>query len=72
MEEKIGTLPPRELDSFSTLVGAQFDYNRGILNPGTNMGLIYVEMTDFDTPGRRNGLEVLKEAREVGRDAVTK
>jgi len=65
VEEKIGTLPPQELDSFSTLVGAQFDYDRGIVNPGTNMGQLYVELTDFDTPGRRNGFEVLKEARSL-------
>ena len=39
------------------------DYDRGIMNPGSNLGQVYVEMTNFDAPGRRNGFEVVKEAR---------
>ncbi len=64
VEKEVAKLSPADLDSFSTLVGAQFDYHRGIMNPGTNLGQIYVELKDFDAPGRRNGFLVLKELRD--------
>ena len=64
LEEKVADLPKEDLSSFSSIVGAQLNYDTGILTSGSNRGQIYAELTDFEVLGRRNGFDVLRDMRQ--------
>ncbi len=56
-------LPPADLDAFTTLVGGQIDPNTGRMKVGENLAQVFFELSEFETPGRRNGFVVADEVR---------
>ena len=64
IENRAELLPPDDWNAIVSLVGLQLDPQTGRPKIGKNLGQVYVELEDFDSPLRRNGYEVLREMRE--------
>jgi multidrug efflux pump subunit AcrB len=58
-------LPKADLDAYVTLVGGQIDPATGRVKVGENLGQVYFELSEFETPGRRNGFVVADEVRDA-------
>lgn len=57
-------LPISDVNAMVSLVGSHFDISTGRVSGGSNLGMIYFELANFDDPNRRNGYEVLNDFRE--------
>ncbi len=63
VEAIAASLPPADLDAFTTLVGGQIDPNTGRMKVGENLAQVFFELSEFETPGRRNGFVVADAVR---------
>lgn len=64
IDDIAGTLRTEDVNAIVSLVGLQIDPSNGRPRTGSNIGHVYVELVDFDSPSRRNGYEVMNEMRE--------
>ena len=58
------TLPAEEVNAVVSFAGRQMDPETGRIQTGSHLGQIYVELADFDLPGRKNGYETLQVMRD--------
>ena len=63
IDDIAATLPEEDVNAIVSLVGLQIDPSNGRPRTGSNIGHVYVELVDFDSPSRRNGYEVMDEMR---------
>ena len=63
IDDIAGTLRAEDVNAIVSLVGLQIDPSTGRPRTGSNIGHVYVELVDFDSPSRRNGYEVMDEMR---------
>ncbi|MDH5543504.1 MAG: efflux RND transporter permease subunit [Nitrospinota bacterium] len=64
VEELAVTMPKEDLAHAVSMVGMTINYHNGRVDFGSHLAQTMFESTEFETPGRRNGYEVLNEVRE--------
>lgn len=64
IEKLAQTLPSKEVNAIVSFAGRQMDPETGRIKTGSHLGQVYVELADFDLPGRKNGYETLQQMRD--------
>ena len=64
VEELAKTFPKEDVALAVSMVGMTVNYHDGRVDFGSHIAQTLFESTEFETPGRRNGYEVMEEARE--------
>lgn len=64
VEEVARQLPAEDLGAYVTIVGGHLDPGTGRMKVGENLAQVFFELSEFETPGRRNGFVVADEVRE--------
>lgn len=64
VEKLAETLPSEEVNAIVSFSGRQMDPETGRIKTGSHLGQVYVELADFNLPGRKNGYETLQLMRD--------